>query len=277
MKFEKQTYTQMPNSLFTTMKDMDECELKVVLLICRYTFGYHREEVKLSTRRIADEIGMNTASVQKGADKAIERGIIEKYVNGNKTTLWRAIVGDSEFESQVIQNLNRGVSDNESLLGIKETIKENKEIDFLKHTAYRRGEQELPDLGEKLLAMANFPGAKVEARIDALLSYLGETFRRETETAECRKFARYIDSKRISDGWDVKVFVAWLKVKPDYNADYWPFKRMMEFYPSAFVTNGETARPAIHRASEDTHTGISKSEAERRGLIKPLELKHGRP
>jgi hypothetical protein len=127
MKFEKQTYTQTPNSLFTMMKDMDECELKVVLLICRYTFGYHREEVKLSTRRISDEIGMNTASVQKGADKAIERGLIEKVIDGNKTTTWRALVSDSEIESQVIQKLNRGVSENESLSPIKESNKEKKE------------------------------------------------------------------------------------------------------------------------------------------------------
>ena len=69
MKFEKLTYTQTPNSLFSVMKEMDECELKVVLLICRYTFGYHREEVKLSTRKIADEIGMSIVSVSKGAEQ----------------------------------------------------------------------------------------------------------------------------------------------------------------------------------------------------------------
>ena len=133
MKFEKQTYTQTPNSLFVMMKEMDECELKVVLLICRYTFGYHRDEVKLSTRRIAEEIGMNTANVQKGADKAVERGLIEKVIDGNKTTIWRALVSDSEIESPVYQNLNRGVSDNESLSGVKESNKEtiNKKPDFI--------------------------------------------------------------------------------------------------------------------------------------------------
>lgn len=131
MKFEKQTYTQIPNSLFSVMKDMDECELKVVLLICRYTFGYHREEVKLSTRRISDEIGMNTASVQKGADKAVERGLIEKIVDGNKTTIWRAVVSDSEIESPAYQKLNRGVSEIESLSGVKEKKEKEKKGDLL--------------------------------------------------------------------------------------------------------------------------------------------------
>jgi len=128
MKFQKQTYTQTPNSLFTEMKDMDECELKVVMLICRYTFGYHRDEVKLSTRRIADEIGMNTASVQKGADAAVERGLIEKVIDGNKTTLWRAVVDDSNSDTQVIQNLTRGDSNSESLSSIKESNKEKNSL-----------------------------------------------------------------------------------------------------------------------------------------------------
>lgn len=127
VKFEKQNYTQTPNSLFAIIKDMDECELKVVLLICRYTFGYHREEVKLSTRRIADEIGMSIVSVAKGAERAVERGLIEKITDGNKTTLWRALVDDSENESQVIQKMNRGVSKNESQLGVKENLNKQKE------------------------------------------------------------------------------------------------------------------------------------------------------
>jgi len=130
MKFEKQTYTQVPNSLFKIMGDMNECELKVVLLICRYTFGYHRDEVKLSTRRIAEEIGMNTASVEKGASMAVERGIIEKITEGNKTTIWRAVVSDSECDTQAIQNLTRGDSNNESLLGVKETLNKKDMVDF---------------------------------------------------------------------------------------------------------------------------------------------------
>ena len=123
--FEKQTYTQVPNSLFVTMKDMDECELKVVMLICRYTFGYHRDEVKISTRKLAEEIGMNTASVDKGADSAVARGLIERITDGNKTTVWRALVSDSEFESPAIQNLNHHDSEFESLVGVKESIKDN--------------------------------------------------------------------------------------------------------------------------------------------------------
>ena len=126
--FEKQTYTQMPNSLFKIMGDMDECELKVVLLICRYTFGYHRDEIKISTRKIAEEIQMSVASVDKGADAAVKRGLIERITDGQKTTVWRAIVSDSEIETlskEVIQKVNQGDSEIETQLGLNKD-KENK-------------------------------------------------------------------------------------------------------------------------------------------------------
>jgi phage replication O-like protein O len=130
--FEKQTYTQVPNSLFEIMHEMDECELKVVLYICRYTFGYHREEVKISTRKLAEAIGMNTASVAKGGEAAAKRGLIEKVIDGQNTTIWRALVSDSknespdsdsEIEPAVIQKLNHIDSDNESQVGVKESVK----------------------------------------------------------------------------------------------------------------------------------------------------------
>lgn len=135
--FEKQTYTQVPNSLFEVMQDMDECELKVVLYICRHTFGFHRDEMKISTRKLSKAIKMSIASVDKGANAAVVRGLIERITDGQNTTLWRAIVSDSENESPdsenesvVIQKMNQIDSENESQVGVKESnkIKLNKNI-----------------------------------------------------------------------------------------------------------------------------------------------------
>ena len=104
------------------------------------------------------------------------------------------------------------------------------------NTAFRRGKQEQPDKVSLLLEMANFPGAKKEARIDSVLTYLGESFRRNTSTKEWKEFSKYILSEKDTKGWDVQVFVKWLLSKPDYKPDYWSVKRMMEFYPQAFET-----------------------------------------
>ena len=83
--------------------------------------------------------------------------------------------------------------------------------------------------------LSQAPGIKREARINDILNYLGVTFRRNTSTREWLGFAKYIDSEFQSKGWDVKQFVSWLFGQKDYNPNYWPVKKMMEFYPSAFA------------------------------------------
>lgn len=104
-----------------------------------------------------------------------------------------------------------------------------------KNTAYRRGEQEVPDKVAAMLEMANFPGAKTQARIDSILSYLGAALQRNTETKDWKEFAKYVDSEKQTKGWDVKVFVAWMKGQKGYDPAYWSCKRMREFYPMAFI------------------------------------------
>lgn len=90
------------------------------------------------------------------------------------------------------------------------------------------------DLVDGYLELSQAPGIKREARLNDILSYLGVTFRRNTSTKEWLTFAKYIDSEFQTKGWDVKQFVAWLFGQKDYNPNYWPVKKMMEFYPSAF-------------------------------------------
>lgn len=118
------------------------------------------------------------------------------------------------------------------------TINETSADDFsTKNTAYRRGEQESPDKVAAMLEMAKFPGAKLQARIDAILSYLGAALQRNTETKEWKEFAKYVDSERQTKGWDVQVFVQWMKSQKGYDPAYWSCRRMREFYPMAFVQN----------------------------------------
>jgi len=104
-----------------------------------------------------------------------------------------------------------------------------------KNTAYRRGEQEAPDKVAAMLEMANFPGAKIQARIDSILSYLGAALQRNTETKDWKEFAKYVDSEKQTKGWDVKVFVDWMKKQKGYDPAYWSCRRMREFYPMAFI------------------------------------------
>jgi hypothetical protein len=93
------------------------------------------------------------------------------------------------------------------------------------------------DIIDAMLDMSNFPGAKREARVNSILSYLGETFHKNVETKEWREFAKYIDGEHTAKGWDVKRFIEWLYGQKNFDLQYWPVKKMRENYPAAFVND----------------------------------------
>ena len=107
---------------------------------------------------------------------------------------------------------------------------------------------------DAILGITEWAGAKREARVSAIQSYLGETFHRNTETKEWLKFAKFIDDKQQNSGEDVKVFVAWLLGQKNYDPQFWPVSKMMEFWPSAFVSVQSPQRPELEKYTPDDPT-----------------------
>jgi DnaD/phage-associated family protein len=118
--FQAPNYTQTPNDFFEMARDMKEAELKVTLYIIRETFGYHREEVEVSIRKLAIGAGLTPRNAYNGAEKAIARGTLEKRVSSTNVTTWRAVVGEDT------QWVRRGYSTVSPDKG-KVTVKESKE------------------------------------------------------------------------------------------------------------------------------------------------------
>jgi hypothetical protein len=122
--FQSPNYTQTPNDLFDELlPDMGLAELKVVMCIVRHTFGYHKDEVKLSVRAIARFTGLTANSVMEGAKQAEAHGLIERHLDGNKTTTWTAIVSVVPTKTRRISKRDAGVPPTETQLGVKERVK----------------------------------------------------------------------------------------------------------------------------------------------------------
>jgi hypothetical protein len=88
MSFQSPNYTQTPNDLFDDMlKEIDDLsELKVTLAAIRQTFGYHREKAEMSLGWFELVTGLARHSVQRGIEKAIERGTIAKVKDATNRT-----------------------------------------------------------------------------------------------------------------------------------------------------------------------------------------------
>lgn len=127
--FQSPNYTQTPNDLFDELlPSLGLAELKVVLCVVRHTFGYHKDEAKLSIREIARFTGLTAKSVMEGAEQAEAHGLIERYQDGKKTTLWRAIVSVIPSNTRRDTKYHRTVVPTTTQLPVKESKEIKKEI-----------------------------------------------------------------------------------------------------------------------------------------------------
>ena len=76
-------YTQIPNVILDDlMHDMTESELRVVLAICRKTFGWQKIRDRLSISQLMELTGMSNNGVLNGLTAGIKRGIIKREARG---------------------------------------------------------------------------------------------------------------------------------------------------------------------------------------------------
>jgi hypothetical protein len=228
------------------------------ILLCQFIYWRGKESdpdgwLYKESAEIEQETGLSYDEQKTARKKLVENGLLkEHYARLDHQMKFRLNLDEinkkwSEVEIPESRNATFGKAESPfSLNGNTETTTEHIDNSFeSKGTAYNRGEQERPDKVAMYLQMANFKGAKIESRIDSILSYLGETLRRNTSTKEWRVFAKYVLSEKDTKGWDVEVFVKWLLSKPDYKPDYWSVKRMTEFYPQAFLDNPDEEKTRL--------------------------------
>lgn len=95
------------------------------------------------------------------------------------------------------------------------------------------------------LKMSQFPGAKKALRVDSILSYCGVALRRTTTSREWEDFAKWVDERQQKHGESVEAFVKWLLSQKNYDPQFWPVKKMQEFWPSAFAVAEVEDRPEL--------------------------------
>ena len=132
MKIQAPTYTQTPNELFDRwLPLLKEVELKVLLVIMRKTFGWHKTKDWISISQLEKLTGCSATHVISAVRTLIEKGLVKKEIHGpigKQVTYYELIVYDdsnnsypSQFERGTPDNLRGGTPDN--LSGTKETNK----------------------------------------------------------------------------------------------------------------------------------------------------------
>jgi len=111
-------YTQIPNALLGDLlagdvvspgliSNLEGAEVKIFLVICRLTFGYHRAEKRASLTMIQQMTGLSRQGVVNSA-KVLERlNLIERSIDGG-LTLWRVKV--NSVDQQLVNSVDRAVN-----------------------------------------------------------------------------------------------------------------------------------------------------------------------
>jgi hypothetical protein len=89
-------YSQVPNALLDGMATLSDVELRVALVVCRQTFGWHRERAILSISFLMKATGMAKMSVIKGCALLMGRGWLKKGRSGrfNGANVFELVVSD---------------------------------------------------------------------------------------------------------------------------------------------------------------------------------------
>ena len=120
--FEKPNYTQTPNFLFDSlMAEMGNAELRVVLAVCRKTFGWHKQRDRISLSQMVKLTGMTRESVISGVSAAINRGVISRYPAGNSFEYEIVVVGEADQQGD-----ENGRATEPELVGLPDTQKKQR-------------------------------------------------------------------------------------------------------------------------------------------------------
>lgn len=105
-KIEKPNYTQTPNAIYALMPEMGDAELRVVMAICRATFGWHKRADVLSLSQLEQRTGLSRQGVIDGTNAAVGRGIVGRSAKGNSYEYF-LVVNDVDQSTELTSQASR--------------------------------------------------------------------------------------------------------------------------------------------------------------------------
>lgn len=125
-KITAPNYTQIPNVVLDEwIKILNYSEFKILMIICRKTFGWHKTKDKISYNQLSEMTGICKNTVISSLKKLEDYGLIKKTISKNKkgfnnTNTYEISIKDiPKDEKGVVQQMHHGSATNAPT---KETI-----------------------------------------------------------------------------------------------------------------------------------------------------------
>lgn len=107
-RINKPNFTQIPNVIFDEMmSDLGNAEFRVLMAICRKTFGWGKAKDRVSLTQIGEMTGLSRQSVIDGISGLVGRGLVEKSTSklGNS---YAVVVNEIDYQNdEVVKQVDR--------------------------------------------------------------------------------------------------------------------------------------------------------------------------
>lgn len=89
-------FTQIPNEILDRMGEMTPAEFKVLMAICRKTFGWHKESDVISLTQLEEMTQLSRTAVQDGIVAAMRRGLLERTPSGKQQFSYQLVMATDD-------------------------------------------------------------------------------------------------------------------------------------------------------------------------------------
>lgn len=100
------TYTKTPNFIFEIMPQLSPAEFKVIMVVVRQTFGFHKERDAISLSQFMSMTSLSRQGVINAIASLIEKGFIVKHTIGNTFKYSVNIVNSVDQSTQLTSQLS---------------------------------------------------------------------------------------------------------------------------------------------------------------------------
>jgi len=110
MGYDKPRYTQTPNLFLDEhLPEMGHAETKVVLAVIRKTFGWHKDEDRISVSQFEELTGLSRQGVQNGIKDAMQRGVLGRVEEGQGYRYYLVVNEVEHPDDEVCNEVERGM------------------------------------------------------------------------------------------------------------------------------------------------------------------------
>jgi phage replication O-like protein O len=136
----KPNFTQVPNELLDNIHLFSGAEVRILVVICRQTFGWHKDKDKISLTQFEKKTGLSRPSINSNLKSLESQRVIKKYSGSINSYEYITVVNSVNYKDESLVNSINQTS-KLSLPPLVNSVNTQKKLDKRKYTKEKNAEK----------------------------------------------------------------------------------------------------------------------------------------